>query len=890
MSRQRTRLIAVTSAFGVAASLAIAPVAFADDASDPVDTPTTDTPSQVLDINAEIATTDAAEAATTYLADNKDAFGIDTSDVKVVGTTGSQGTETVRLQQTVNDVPVFGAQYLVHMKSDTDSTTILSTNGTYLTDLDVDTKADATAEQAAAQAEAYIREQLMRGKMVAGDPLKVETKSEGLVIVPDGSGALAYNIQVSTSNPDDGTPVIKNVYVDADTAWPMFALDAIHTQDWTGDAVEGTGVLTSGKKVPLQLTKNHDGQYLFLDQSRLPGSEAEVATFDGSKYEVTQLLGVWPASLTDIYNGPTPDFGSDATDAGLVDAHVNAGKVLDYYKSLGRDGLDGKGTDVTSVVGVTYYHQPYVNAFWDGKKMVYGSGDAEYKVMSSEIDVVGHEMTHGVIEHTANLVYAGQSGAMNEGIADYFGNALDVQESGTSMDDPNAGLLGEDLCRTLSPRDCALRDLADGRSITTYLGMALEQDNAGVHYNSTIFSGALWDIRKNIGGDKADALVYKALSEYMTPLDDFVAGRKAVEQAARDLKMPMGPIQSAFNKHGIKENWQQLAGDSTRLMKDIWTERTGPAAAGGWWVMSQTSANQEPYAIYSGRTDGTDEKIKISDALPDQRPDMPKRYNVLPATDGKNVAWWAWGSTEARLMIAPVDGSGEPKQIGFGTSPSFLNIDGDWVTWTSPVYGKPKQYYVNVNEPNKVIPVDTTYHIGSAYGSINDGRMVYMKSWPDAQGYHLNLFVRDLATGTETMLPEITPDAGNPNAGLYAPKALDDRIVLGADLKAGARTGIISVDWSGGDRKVIVDELSDDAPVLGGYEATAQAVTYEDWPGDMPPKVFQVGLEGGQVLPMSCATGMQLRVAADEGTRAVWLDTSYGDTSLVVRDKPRQQC
>lgn len=889
MSRQRTRLIAVTSAFGVAATLAIAPVALADDVSDPVATPDTDTPSQVLDINAEVATTDAAEAATTYLAENKDTFGIDTSGVKVVDTIGSKGTETVRLQQTVNDVPVFGAQYLVHLKSDEDSTTVLSTNGTYLTDLDVDTTADATAEQAAAQAEAYIREQLMRGKMTAGKPLEVETKSEGLVVVPDGSGALAYNIQVTTNNPQDGTPVIKNVYVDADTTWPMFALDAIHTQDWTGDPVEGTGVLASGETAPLHLTKNSEGQYLFLDQSKAP-SESEIATFDGREYEVSQLIGVWPKSLTDIYNGPTPDFSGDATEAGLIDAHVNAGKVFDYFKSLGRDGLDGQGTDITSVVGVKYYGKPYVNAFWDGKKMVYGSGDAETMVLSSEVDVVGHEMTHGVIEHTANLVYAGQSGAMNEGIADYFGNAIDVIDSGTSMDDPEAGLLGENLCRTLSPAECAMRDLGDGRTTDSYMGMALEQDNAGVHYNSTIFSGALWDIRKSIGAKDADALVYKALSEYMTPLDDFVAGSKAVLQAARDMGVPAGPVKSAFNKHGIKPNWEQLAGDAKQLVTDLWTERTGPAAAGGWWVQSQTSADQEPYAIYSGRTDGSGEQIKLSDALPDQHPSMPKRYNVLPATDGKMAAWWAWGSTEARLMVAPVDGSGTPKEIAGATAPSFLSIDGDWITWTSPVYGTPKQYYVNINTPNQVIPVDNTYHKASAFGSVNDNRLVYLLNWPDAEGYHLNIAVRDLTTGEETLLPEIAPAEGATNAGLYAPKALDDRIIFGADLQDGPQTGILSMNYDGTDRKAIIDETSADAPVLSGYEATDQAVTFENWPGDVAPKIYQVGIDGGDVLPMSCATGMQLRVAADEGTRAVWLDTSYGDTSLVVRDKPRQQC
>lgn len=75
--------------------------------------------------------------------------------------------------------------------------------------------------------------------------------------------------------------------------------------------------------------------------------------------------------------------------------------------------------------------------------MVYGTGDAEYRPLSAGPDVVGHEMTHGVIDHSADLVYAGQSGALNEAIADYFGNAVETDVYGVPMDDPDAGLLGE---------------------------------------------------------------------------------------------------------------------------------------------------------------------------------------------------------------------------------------------------------------------------------------------------------------------------------------------------------------------------------------------------------------------------------------------------------------
>src|SRR5262249_23638604 len=149
----------------------------------------------------------------------------------------------------------------------------------------------------------------------------------------------------------------------------------------------------------------------------------------------------------------------------------------------------------------------------------------------------GHEMTHGVVEHTADLVYAGQSGAMNEAVADYFGNVIDVTVNRTPMTDPEASLIGGDLCRTLAPKDCAFRDLNDGATTKGFLGLPLgsSYDNGGVHVNSTIFSGALWDIRESLGGELADKIVYKALTSYITPLDGFDEGRDAVLAAAKSL-------------------------------------------------------------------------------------------------------------------------------------------------------------------------------------------------------------------------------------------------------------------------------------------------------------------------------------------------------------------
>ena len=136
--------------------------------------------------------------------------------------------------------------------------------------------------------------------------------------------------------------------------------------------------------------------------------------------------------------------------------------------------------------------------------MVYGNPEPnpitrEVYPFSADLDVVAHELTHGVIDHSADLVYLNQSGAMNEAYADYFGNAVDVTVSGTPMGDPDAGEIAEDLCRVPNPDnwDCPLRDLNDGRDHTT-TSVSISWTSTTEAFTSTRRSslGALWDIRE----------------------------------------------------------------------------------------------------------------------------------------------------------------------------------------------------------------------------------------------------------------------------------------------------------------------------------------------------------------------------------------------------------
>jgi Zn-dependent metalloprotease len=248
--------------------------------------------------------------------------------------------------------------------------------------------------------------------------------------------------------------------------------------------VVGSGTKLDGDTASLHLTKAADGSYALEDHAtQAPEQGGAIATWNASGLWVEDVSGVWPEGITE-FTSPTPALGADLTDVGAVYSF--------YRDHLHRKSLDGKGMAINSLIGVTDYGNPFVNAFWDseGHKMVYGSGNDEYMPLSADLDVVGHEMTHGVVQNTANLLYLGQSGALNEAVADYFGNAIDVTVSGTPMSDPDASLIGGDLCRTLSPTKCALRDLDDARTTASFLSMPADQphDEGGVHLNSTIFA------------------------------------------------------------------------------------------------------------------------------------------------------------------------------------------------------------------------------------------------------------------------------------------------------------------------------------------------------------------------------------------------------------------
>jgi Zn-dependent metalloprotease len=209
--------------------------------------------------------------------------------------------------------------------------------------------------------------------------------------------------------------------------------------------------------------------------------------------------------------------GGPATgDAAADEAYVGAGATYDLYWDIyQRSSVDGNGMPLNSTV---HYDKNYENAFWNGQQMVYGDGDedlpAEQRIFNRftiAIDVIGHELTHGVTQYTGNLDYANQPGALNESFSDVFGSLVKQYKLGQSAKDADwiigQGLLAPNIkgvgIRSMKAPGTAYDDPVLGKDpqpadmqgyVTT------TDDSGGVHINSGIPNHAFYLAAVEIGG------------------------------------------------------------------------------------------------------------------------------------------------------------------------------------------------------------------------------------------------------------------------------------------------------------------------------------------------------------------------------------------------------
>jgi Zn-dependent metalloprotease len=204
------------------------------------------------------------------------------------------------------------------------------------------------------------------------------------------------------------------------------------------------------------------------------------------------------------------DHHTGSTDIEATEAFDGCGATHDFFaKAFGRNSIDDKGLTLVSTV---HYGVNFDNAMWNGRQMIYGDGDGKlFNRFTIALDVIGHELTHGVTEHDAALEYRNQSGALNEHISDAFGIMVKQYALGQLASQSDwligAGLLGPNVrgkaVRSMKAPGTAYDDLVIGRDpqpahMRHYV--TSEDDNGGVHINSGIPNHAFYLFATAVGG------------------------------------------------------------------------------------------------------------------------------------------------------------------------------------------------------------------------------------------------------------------------------------------------------------------------------------------------------------------------------------------------------
>lgn len=212
-----------------------------------------------------------------------------------------------------------------------------------------------------------------------------------------------------------------------------------------------------------------------------------------------------------------------------VSAAFFLGQTYDYFlERHGRNSIDGEGGTLAAAVR---FHTDYLNAFWvdEQQLMVFGDGLS----FAASLDVIAHEMAHGVTSHSANLVYEGQSGAINEAMSDVFGEMAEARFFGT-----NDWLMGTHI-----GGDGPIRSMADPNlfndpaKMSQYINTV--EDNGGVHINSGIINRAFYLLAEGMNGAigriDAERIFYRALTQHLTRDSQFIDMRLAAITSAREL-------------------------------------------------------------------------------------------------------------------------------------------------------------------------------------------------------------------------------------------------------------------------------------------------------------------------------------------------------------------
>ncbi|NDK37406.1 M4 family peptidase [Pseudoxanthomonas gei] len=481
------------------------------------------------------------------------------SDFKSLGTEVSPltGTTLVKFRQHLNKIPVYGSLVVVELGADNQCLAINSSIGTPKAVANVAKVAPAEALAVAAKAAG-----------VAVSRLAQTPRLNYYFDQRRASWKLVYIVEdvrqpVTKAGRRGVDASVKDYVVDALTGSLLAALPRIPAMS----AVHETVVDALGRARTIAVEKTGS-------RRRMHDSTLNLTTYGFRFRDPTADADKLPGSL---YKNPPKPWPLEA-----IGAHANVAETVRFLRDvLKRNNIDNRGGEVVSTVNCwdreesTGTDREWRNAYWNGEQMVYGQvafPDGSMLSIASMLDVVAHELFHGVTEATSRLEYQSQAGALNESYSDIFGVIISNRgkpvgkwtwEVGRDFNGPGTFLRSlADPTRFDQPRH--MRNFR--RSVPPY---TYERNDYGwVHDNSGIHNFAAYKILTRKRGSKflfspeqVAAMFFLALTIHLSRTSDFAASRRAVLAATRSLfrkdppatlKYKVAAVASAFAAVGIK--------------------------------------------------------------------------------------------------------------------------------------------------------------------------------------------------------------------------------------------------------------------------------------------------------------------------------------------------
>ena len=438
---------------------------------------------------------------------------------------GPNGTEHLHYQQYSQSVPVEAGELILHLRDGA----VYAANGEIVKSLTKEAQSNLEENEAFRLALSYFPAEQYRWELESknrpqGELFWVDPKFSKV----GGEYHLCWRFDIHSAYPED-----RNwVYIDAQNGNLELALSRIHPHD-TGTAK----TKYSGTRTVYTSFSPDSGQYILHDSLTGGG----IFTYN-MEMRTNKSTAIDFYDADNYWNNFNPQFDEVAGDA-----HWGTERVYRYFKDhYNRQSYDDQNSPLFSYV---HYDSNYVNAFWNGQEMTYGDGNGNAATPLISLDVVAHEITHGITEYTANLIYQGEAGALNESFSDIFGAAVEFAYDSAGGD----WKMGEDFLNTGN----GLRNMKNPGLFShphtykgTNWGQGLFFDNGYVHSNSGVQNfwyyllsdgdsgiNDLGDryVIEGLGFQAAADIAYHNLDNYLTRFSDHQDARMGAMQSAIDL-------------------------------------------------------------------------------------------------------------------------------------------------------------------------------------------------------------------------------------------------------------------------------------------------------------------------------------------------------------------